>query len=504
MSFADLIHAAANRQPDHPAILGEDSMVSYKELTDQVDAACALLLKHQVKAGDTVALGLPQAPYWQTVLLLGALRAGARPVLLGARPQDEIPALGPVHVVCAAGAALARLPGLRVIGVTPKLLNALRTTRMVKGLPDPAAVDASTGCAVLGGLNRPRAMLLGRDALQARVQATATAHGIDGSSRVLIMLGSGVGHALECQLAVFSLGATLVLPNRPADAARLMVSARVDRAILAPDVLGAMLQLGQTIGDAATRRMSLVGAPLPRDAMVAIQADVAADARQLAWAPELGVFASLASGDVPAKGICLGSPLEGVILEPMGQPAAGQDAPLHARTPWMATAYLDGAPAEGPRGLVEGWHLTGLIGAAGPAGLWPLSGSTLAPAKPRRAAGKAASGRQSAWSRGDLENAIAKLDDVSESCVLSHPLPQGGSVPVIVYAGQSSPDGLTPRIQALLGQGALFHLIRVNRMPRKQDGGIARAALAKVLEPKLAAALQPQPEARAQAAGSAS
>jgi acyl-coenzyme A synthetase/AMP-(fatty) acid ligase len=493
MSLANLIHLTAERRPGHPAIVMDDASTSYLELSAEVDAAAGWLLKQQVQGGEIVALGLPQVPYWQLVFALGALRLGATPAVLGSRPLQEIAALGRPRVLCALGSALARVPELAVMGISPKDFAILRNTRQVRGLPAVDSAAQGAGLVLFGGFVEPRAVRLDGATGQGRLRATAGAHGIDAASAVLCLLEDNPGHWLEVALAVFASGATLAIPRRPATAAALAARVGVDRLIVSPRILGSLLKLGQPLTGLATRRLSLVGGPMLAHTVPAITAHIAAEAQQVGWAGETGVYAQVPASELPQGRGCLGRPLPGVELVARDGQSGAKLAPgttglIWARTPWMATAYLDGAQADGPRGLAGGWNATGLLGHAGPAGLWLVTRS-LMPRPAPAGSGPAAAPRKP-LSRGEMEAALLKLRGLLEVCVLSRPTGEGRSEPVIVYVGDEdgAPAAVSPRVSDLL-EGQPFHLVRLPKLPRSPDGVVARSALAKALEPELRIAL---------------
>lgn len=500
MNLSHLIHTTAALHPERVAIAGDGgATLSYGDLARRVEAAAAFLRARRVQAGEVVALGLPQSPFWQWVLLLGALRLGAQPAVLGARPMPELSALGqPLKVVCAAGSAMSRVAGLQVVAVRQAELHALTTTQMVMGLPAAESTNPSAALLEIGQADHPRAVRLAGQTLASRLQAAAAAHGLDAQSRVMVLLGAQVGHAVECGLATLQAGGTLVLPGKPAAAAQLVVSAEVNRLIVSGDILGAMLRLGQPIGDPRARRLSLVGAPLLAGSIAAVRAHVAAEAAQVGWAAEAGVFASLDAGALPASGGTLGRPLPGVELGVV--PASGPGLPpggglIRLRTPWMADAYIETTPVRGPRGLHEGWFLTGLIGFVEADGLWRVVVST----NRRQAAPGGARGRKSSWTRGDLEGLLGAVDGVQACCVLGGQQRAGEpEVPVVVYVGEAAPASLQQALAAQVGPHLTCHLVRVPTLPRLPDGSVDRAAVASALQRTLAREL-----ARQQASASA-
>src|SRR6478672_1173431 len=72
-----LVHRAAGRSPDHPAIVDASSgtVVSYAALAGQIDRVAAGLARRGFAPGDVLALRAPNTPAWAAVAL-GAMAVG--------------------------------------------------------------------------------------------------------------------------------------------------------------------------------------------------------------------------------------------------------------------------------------------------------------------------------------------------------------------------------------------------------------------------------------------
>src|SRR6185437_3913291 len=72
-----LVHRAAGRSPDHPAIVDASSgaVVSYAALAGQIDQVAAGLARGGFAPGHVLALRAPNTPAWAAVAL-GAMAAG--------------------------------------------------------------------------------------------------------------------------------------------------------------------------------------------------------------------------------------------------------------------------------------------------------------------------------------------------------------------------------------------------------------------------------------------
>src|SRR5229473_4261502 len=58
--LADILATTASRRPDHPALLWNDRITTYRELNDAGDAVAAALSRRGATAGQVVGLFLPR------------------------------------------------------------------------------------------------------------------------------------------------------------------------------------------------------------------------------------------------------------------------------------------------------------------------------------------------------------------------------------------------------------------------------------------------------------
>ena len=511
MSLSDLIHSAAARHPESPALVSEPVTLSYAQLAQRVDAAAALLRTHQVKEGDIVALALGQAPLWHWIFLLGALRLGAVPAAMGQRPHLElraIPGEAP-HVVAPEGSPLAHLPGVRGIEVSTAALRKIEDTRIVLGLPDAAATDAGAGLIEFAGLDQPRALRLDAAALCARCDDLVALYGLDGGSRLLGMLGLAAAPGIEAALATWAAGGARILGTLSRPLVDQIGATGANRLLITPAALAAGLE-GDALPDLTglNCQVSLFGAP-PAPALVDVARRVLGAApRLVSWAPESGVFSDGGAEDFAAHPHCVGRARAGVGLEVLGRDglalAQGQTGLIRVRTPWAAAGYLDGGESRSGFGWRQGGYDTGLLGHVASDGRLCVSAAAVEPLAPApkgqgtEADAALAHGR-AVWSRAGVEAAVAALPGIAQVCVLSQSLPDRGTVPVIVYVGNTDvgPDQMANLVREVLGEGHRFHLIRVPALPRGADGAVDRDRLATSLQ---SAIRQTLPKAMAGAA----
>jgi len=90
VNIAQHVERAARFFPGHPAILFEGTTIGYADLNAGVNRLASALMAHGVKAGDRVALYLPNAPEFP-LCYLAALKSGAVVVSInGSLKADEI------------------------------------------------------------------------------------------------------------------------------------------------------------------------------------------------------------------------------------------------------------------------------------------------------------------------------------------------------------------------------------------------------------------------------
>lgn len=494
MPIADFIARQALQNPDAPAVIGGDGPISYELMSQRVDAAAALLMKNGVQPGDWLGLGLPQSTLWQAVFLLGALRIGARAVVLGGQPVADLHALpgGRVHTLAIEGAGLTRLAGVPAISVNADTLKTLQITRKVVGLPAPDVAAATAAVAMLSGAlvaGKVRAVVLDDAALEARLAAAARQCGLTSTTRFLGRLSMAAPLAQECMLATWHVGGAVLIGPDQVPLPEVLERLQPDCVLLARNQLEPALTAaaGSPEAGRAQRRLFVAGGPLPEDRARQAQALLADSVTLLLSTAEVGVFCAGTVDDLTAHPQAMGRVVAGVTIravDPQGRVCpTGQAGSLQLHTPAAAGSTAAAA------GEADQWSATGLQGTVTADGLLHVTGvdaalaqaaaRSQAPAKP--------------VTRGEIEEAIAQLEGVDEVCVLSQPLPGARSMPVVVFAGGAGEDmkALKRRIAELPFELLPFHLVRVGALPRGKDGAVLRDKLAGATAEAMRRALTP-------------
>ena len=190
-TVADLVTAAAIRDPDHPALVTGATTVTWAELDEQVDRAAAGLRGLGLEPGDRIVLQLGNSPDFP-VLYCGALRAGlvAVPANTGYTGAElthllsdsgaRALATSSVHVIGAADRFRAELPALEHVlvaapsgpdGTTPVPTLLGTPGRIPPHVPDPE--DLAVLSYTSGTSGRPRGAMLSHRALLANLEQVA-------------------------------------------------------------------------------------------------------------------------------------------------------------------------------------------------------------------------------------------------------------------------------------------------------------------------------------------
>ena len=139
-TLIDILHATIAAHPDAPAIDDTRSVLTYRELGEQVDDMARSLRAVGVRTGDRVGIRAPSGTHDLYVAILGIMRAGAAYVPVDADdPQeraDLVFAEAEVAAVVGAGRAVTRHPAL-----TPALTDRALTPALTHSGPTPLRPD---------------------------------------------------------------------------------------------------------------------------------------------------------------------------------------------------------------------------------------------------------------------------------------------------------------------------------------------------------------------------
>ncbi|HWO64129.1 MAG TPA: long-chain fatty acid--CoA ligase [Umezawaea sp.] len=156
LSAAAILAETAQRRPDHPAIVFEGERTTYRDLWDDARRYAAVLLDRGFRAGDRIALLLPNSPHFPKVyfaiLAIGAVAVPVHGLLRSGEVEHVLRDSGAAGLVCGAGmlgeggvaAEATGVPVLTVMAGTGSAhprLDALATTAEPADVPVPRAPD---------------------------------------------------------------------------------------------------------------------------------------------------------------------------------------------------------------------------------------------------------------------------------------------------------------------------------------------------------------------------
>nr|WP_204262134.1 AMP-binding protein [Blastococcus saxobsidens] len=320
--MAALVRAAAQRDPDAPAVVAGERRLTWAELDAAADRVAAGYAGRGLEAGDRVAVQLPNGLDWLRAVV-GALRAGLVVVPVNTAYTD--PELE--HVLTDSAASLLVAPGerdsLAGVPVCPGPPEADGPAAGVADDPDALAFL----CYTSGTTGRPRGAMLTSGALRANQEQCLAMDRppVRSDDRVLLVLplfhvyGLNAGFGL-----VAATGACAVLLESfdPRTSLAVMAEEHVTAVPGAPPMYQAWLAAADAAGSdaelrrgfAAVRVASAGAAPLPRDVWAAMRDRAAVTVWEGYGLTEAApvVASTLATGR--AKPACIGGPVPGLEL----------------------------------------------------------------------------------------------------------------------------------------------------------------------------------------------
>ena len=476
-NVADLVAAAADRAPDHPAIVEPTgSTTTWGALEQRVDEVAGALRVAGVEPGDRVAVVLPNnaafaAAYW------GTLRAGG--VVVPVNPAYTPPERE--HIVTDAGARVVLGDGSA--GDQWPVDVAVLDAASASG---PAIAQSGGGddiaviCYTSGTTGQPKGACLSHRNLLANLEAFSTLPAFSvGSDDVLLgVLPFFHVFGLNVVLNAAARSAcTIVTLDRfsPRSAAAAMTEHGVTVAYGAPPVFAALAALSPG-GDHLQLRAAVSGA----DALPVATFERFADRFGLEILEGYGltetspVLASNAAAPCVVPG-SVGVALPGVelrVLDSAGRPAGADEVgEIHARGPNVFSGY-HGRPEETAEVLREGWFATGDLGSLAADGYLTIAG---------RLKEMIIVNGFNVYPR-EVEQALTSHPDVVEAVVVGLPDDRTGErVRAVVVARPGAKVTADDVIDHCRGRLARYKLPRevivAEGLPRLPSGKVARRLL---------------------------
>jgi long-chain acyl-CoA synthetase len=512
LTVADLVAAAARRDPDRPALLSGGAAVTWAELDGLVDRAAAGLRGLGLEPGDRVVLQLGNAPDFP-VLYAGALRAG----LVAVPANTGYTGAELAHLLADSGARALATSSVHVIEAADRLRTGPLEHVLVAApsgpegtLPIPAllAGDAPAprhqadpeDLAVLlytsGTSGRPRGAMLSHRALLANLGQCAALRPEPVTADDVLLLAVPMFHAYGLGPGFGLLaraGATGVLVEHfdPAESLRLMVRHGVTAVPAVPAMyVKWAAEPGLAEAFAGVRLATSGAAPLPPPVLQAYAEAGVTVYEGYGLTETAPVLTSTLVGGRPKPG-SVGRPVPGVELrlreatgvehepEPAGDSGPGEvdvtgpeEGPgeIVVRGPNLFSGYWpDGADGPGP----DGWWATADVAYADDDGdlhlvdrrteLILVSGFNVYPA--------------------EVEAVLAAHAGVAEAAVLGRPDPARGEEAVLAYVVPAA--GASPTEAELLAWAARSlarfklpaSIVFVDELPHSATGKVSKARL---------------------------
>ncbi|MFF8865274.1 long-chain fatty acid--CoA ligase [Streptomyces sp. NPDC015139] len=377
-NLAEFLVDTARRLPEHPALRLGPVTTTYAELDRLSAQAAALLHTEGVRAGDRVALMLPNVPEF-VVLYYAVLRAGAivvpmNPLLKERETEYHLRDSGAVllfewHQAPGEGAAGAAAAGVRHLAVEPAALAA----ELARLEPrHEVAATAGDDIAVLlytsGTTGRPKGASLTHAGIRHNTEVNVTEVQRMTSEDVIVgclPLFHIFGQTCTMNVAVFS-GASLTLVPRFEPQIVLDAIAR-DRATVfegVPTMYAALLQHPEAgAADVSSLRMCVSGgASLPVEVLHGFERRFGCMVLEGFGMSETSPVVSFNHPDRPRKAGSIGTPIRDVevrLLDDGGRDVApGEVGELAVRGPNVMKGYWN-RPEETAATIPDGWLRTG-------------------------------------------------------------------------------------------------------------------------------------------------
>ena len=493
-----LVHRAAGRSPDHPAIVDASSgtVVSYAALAGQIDRVAAGLARGGFAPGDVLALRAPNTPAWAAVAL-GAMAAGG--AVTGVSPlateAEAAAQLASAPSADGGAATLVTEPGL-LVTESGSLASESGSLAAQPGRVTPPGVAVEPGQLALlpfssGTTGLPKPVMLSHANLTAAARQLGAGLGLTPGDRFLALapLAHVMGFVVSL-CAPLAAGATVIMLPRFELAALLDAIQRHRVTVIAvpPPVLAALAR------DPAVSRydVSAVEAVVSGGAPVSpeLQAEAAGRFPGAMIGQGYGLTETSAVIPVPDRaGMLPGSVgrlapgTELRLLDPdTGRDARpGEPGELCVRGPQVMAGYLGRPEATAQMLGAGGWLRTGDLGRVDPGGhlfivdrlkeLIKVNAIQVAPA--------------------ELEAVLAGHPQVADAAVVPRPDERTGEAPVafVVARGSLEPGQLIAWVAARVAPHERIRAVRrVREIPRTPSGKILRRLLVEADRAELAGA----------------
>jgi long-chain acyl-CoA synthetase len=389
-SVGQLLDAAADSRPAHPALVCGDARVSYAELRERVDRLAHALADRGLGPGDPVALLLPDVPELAVSFLaiarLGAVVVPLNPQFKGPEIEFHLRECGARAVIaepdgvegCRALAARASSNGHRVQLITTgrEPLGGVSSEALIERysplVPDPPSPDADVVFQYSSGsTGRPKRVPRTHRQLHFEADRFVAATGIAPADTIFCAIPLFHTYGMGCcLLASLRAAATLLLLEHPHPFAlqreRALELLEREGASVFPGVPFMFRLLAEAPVEADLRGLRLAFSAanaLPRSTFDAFARKFAVPIRQLYGCTEAGTVTVNVSDDPWSTAASVGSPLGGVEIDVLdaagGSLEPGRIGEVVIRSPAMTRAYAGVEPQLNEQAFRDGYFVTG-------------------------------------------------------------------------------------------------------------------------------------------------
>lgn len=361
-SFAALLDAAARRRPDAPALVWDGGALTWRELELRAGGLARRLSRQGVRAGDTIALLLPNG--WRFVAALwGALKLGAT--------------VAPLNPLLSAGERDRILAHLEPALVVDEVREEEAVTDSADG-EAPALILYTSG-----STGRPKGTVLSHAALR-RANESWAGPVMRLTPQDVVLAALPLAHSFGLNgalLAPLLAGATVAIQERFSPEETLRAIARHGVTVLpaVATMFQRMLEVpGVSEAACSSLRLAVSGAaPCPWDLAQAWRRRTGVRIVRGYGMTELFRPISYLADDPTDLPDAIGRPVPGVearVVDPEGQALeAGEAGELLIRTPAAMDGYLR-AEEETRAVIQDGWFKTGDLATISPEGFVSVVG----------------------------------------------------------------------------------------------------------------------------------
>lgn len=499
--LAFLLHAKL--RPDHPAVIDPHRRLTYGALDAEINQIAHALSERGIKAGDRVALMLPNiAEHLAAQLALA--RLGAPAVEIGYRLkaaeiahilEDSRPAAMIVHASFAAAVGAARelaganLAAILVCGGPADLgPGTIAYTAAIAGQPGdrpPAAADADHGGAIVytsGTTGKPKGAA--RSWRQTSLQSVADlilTVGMRQDERHLIVCPLYHSAAPAFASMLLSLGATLVIRDHfdPEDTLSTIAGEGITSAVMVPTMLYRLATLPEEVrrrADTSSLRWVMsAAAPLPTATAATFQDAFGPILWNFYGSTETGLITLAGPGDHASRPGTCGRGLRGndlVLLDEGENPVApGQVGELYARNGMLITGYHNRA-GDTAQAMRAGYFSVGDLARCDADGYYYIES---------RKTDMVISGGVNIYPR-EIEDCLHSHPEVAEAAVIGVPDPEWGeSLKAFIALRPGAKVSAGEIAEHCRSQLADYkrprHIVFVDELPRNPTGKVLKREL---------------------------